>query len=176
MLNSYALALFFMVRECPKCGRESADDAVYCSNCGFGLSADARTSVLSSAAVLLLVSAIGSLVFLVLAVIALYNVYQWYPAFVAQEWFLYDELFAIFAFAESVFGVVAGVLTLLRRRYRIAFAAALCCMISGTGLLTTSLIQPLAILWQSLLFYFLPLFMSPLIATLLIYYRNAEFK
>jgi hypothetical protein len=107
---------------------------------------------------------------------ALFNVYQWYPTFVAQEWFLYDELFAVFAFAESVFGVVASVLTFLRRRYRLAFAAAFCCMLSGTGLLTTSLIQPLAVLWQSLFLYFLPLFLPPLIATLLVYYRSAEFR
>jgi DNA-directed RNA polymerase subunit RPC12/RpoP len=165
-----------MVRKCPKCGKESDDDAVYCPNCGFGLTLYARTSMLSSAGVLLVGAAAGALVFLILSIIALFNVYQWYPAFVAQEWFLYDLLFAVFAFAESVFGVVASVLTFLRLHYRFAFAAAFCCLISGTGLLTTSLIQPLAVLWQSLLLYFLPLFLPPLIAMLLVYYRNAEFN
>ena len=132
--------------------------------------------MLSSAGALLVVSTTGSLVFLILSINALSNVYKWYPAFVAQEWFLYDVLFAVFAFAESVFGVVASALTYLRKRYRFALAAAFCCLISGTGLLTTSLIQPLAILWQSLLLYFLPLFLPPLIATLLVYYRSAEFN
>jgi hypothetical protein len=165
-----------MVRECPKCGTESDDNALYCTNCGFGLSPHARTDTLSSAAVLLLAAAGGSIVFLVLSVTALFSVFQWYPPFVAGELFFYDKLFTAFAFAESVFGVGASVLTFLRRRYRVAFVAAFCCMISATGLLTTSLIQPFAVLWQSVLFYFMPLFLPPLIATLLVYYRSAEFR
>lgn len=88
----------------------------------------------------------------------------------------YDELFAVFAFLESVFGVVASVFPFPRRRYRLAFAAAFCSMVSGTGLLITSLIQPFAVLWQSLLYYFLPVFLPPLITKLLVYYRNAEFR
>ncbi len=164
-----------MVQKCPKCGTESGDDAVYCSNCGLGLSPYARTFALSSAGGMLLLAAGASLVFLVLSVIALFNVYHWYPAFVAHAWFLYDELYAGFALAETVLGSVASVLTYLRRRYNLAFATAFCCMISGTGMLTTSLIQPLAVYWQSLLQYFLPLFLPPFIATLLIYYRKTEF-
>ncbi len=165
-----------MVQKCPKCGKESDDDAVYCSKCGFGFAPYARTFMLSSAGGMLLLAAVGGLVFLILSIIALYNIYHWYPAFVARGWFLYDELFAAFALSETFFGSVSSVLTLLRRRYHFAFATAFCCMISGTGLLTTSLIQPQAVFWQSLLLYFLPLFLPPLFATLLVYYRSAEFK
>ncbi len=132
--------------------------------------------MLSSASVLLLMSVAGSVLFLVLSVNALLDVYQWYPPFVAGEWFLYDELFTLFALAGSIVGVVACTLTFLRQHYKIAFMATFGTLISATGLLTTSLIQPFAVLWQSILFYFLPLFLPSFAATLLVYYKAAEFE
>ncbi len=164
-----------MVRKCPKCGSECYDDATYCQNCGFGLTPDARTLVLYAAGGLLLMSSAGSVLFLALSATALLNVYQWYPPFVGAESFLYDEVFTLFALAGSLFGPVACALTFLRKHYEITFVAAFGTLISVTGALFTSLIQPFSVLWQSILYYFFPLFLPSFVATLLIYYRSAEF-
>jgi hypothetical protein len=128
------------------------------------------TNYLFTAAVLMIVGTAGFLIVLVESVLALQGVYQWYPQFVAQQWFIYDELFTIFTFFGVLFGLLAASLMLSKRSSTGTLITGLLCTISGASVFVTCLIAPLAVLWKSILYYFLPLFLAPLVGTLLFYY------
>jgi hypothetical protein len=117
---------------------------------------------------------LGSLVVFILSVVALLGVYGWYPSFVAQQWFIYDEFFAVFSFLGVVFGAFATSFLLSKKSCWGVLASGTACTVSGAGVFVISLIQPLALLWQAITYYFLPLFMAPLIGTLIIYVRKNE--
>jgi hypothetical protein len=126
------------------------------------------------AGAMMIVATAGSTIIFILSAAALQGIYGWYPQFVAQQWFMYDQLLTIFSFLGLMFGALATALMLSRRNYRGAVASATACTLSGASTLVVSLIQPLALWWQSLLYYFLPLFIAPLAGTLLTYLQEEK--
>jgi len=122
----------------------------------------------------MIVATAGSLIFFILSLSALQGVYRWYPQFVAQQWFVFDELITVFSFSGLVFGALAAVFIYSRKSQNGAIASAMFCTLSGAGVFIVSLVQPLPVLWQSILYYFLPLFAAPLAGNLLIYLRKEE--
>jgi hypothetical protein len=125
-----------------------------------------------AAAVMMIAGTIGFLVVFVESVLALQGVYQWYPQFVAQQWFIYDELFTVFTFLGLFFGTLATLLMLSKRKENGTLITGLLCTVSGASVSATSLIAPLAVLWRSVLYYFMPLFLAPLVGTLLFYHAK----
>jgi hypothetical protein len=117
----------------------------------------------------MIAATIASAVIFTLSAYALQNIYNWYPQLAAQRWFIYDELLTAFSFLELVLGALAATLIRLKRSFRAAVALATVCTLSGASAFVVTLIQPQAVLWESLLFYFLPLFITPLAGTLLAY-------
>jgi len=138
------------------------------------LDVDARFAYIYVAGTLMMVATAGSMVILILSVTALQGVYGWYPQFVAQQWFMYDQVFTAFSFLGLVSGALATILIMSKRSYRGAVASATVCTLSGTSIFVVSLVQPLAVLWQSVLYYLLPLFIAPLTGTLLTYLQREE--
>jgi hypothetical protein len=124
------------------------------------------------AAFMLMVATADSLVVFILSVAALEGIYRWYPQFVAQQWFIYDQLFTVFSFIGLASGISAIILTLSRRSYAGSVASATVCTLSCASVLVVSLIQPLAVLWQSMLYYLLPLFAASLTGTILTYLQK----
>jgi hypothetical protein len=129
-------------------------------------------SYLFAAAVMIIAGTVGFLVMFVASVLALQGVYYWYPQFVAQSWFIYDELFAIFTFMGLLSGSLTASLMFLKRNLNVTLMVAVLCTVSGASVFVTSLIAPLAVLWKSVLYYFLPLFLAPLAGTVLFYYTK----
>jgi len=165
-----------MVVKCPKCGRTAPDDSVYCPYCAYGLKPSAITVRVSAGGILALVAAVASLIFLTLSIRALLDIYSWYPQLVAQSWFIYDQMLTIFAFIGLLTALPAVVLSLRRKSYRWTIILMALCTISGGGAWITSMIIPDSKLLNSVLYYFLPVFLTPLVGTVLIYPRKAEFK
>lgn len=163
-----------MSLQCPKCGKPVSADAVYCAYCGHGLKPSATTVYTHLAVAFMIVATVGSMVIFILSALALQGVYSWYPQFVAQQWFVYDQLLTVFSFSGFVFGTAATVFILSRKSADVAIASAGLCTLSGAGVFTVSLIQPLPVLWQSILYYFLPLFIVPLTGNLLAFLRKEE--
>jgi len=165
-----------MVFNCPKCGRNVPDESVYCPYCGHGIGPSAKTSLVSAGGTLMFVAATASLIIFILAVRALMQIYTWYPPGVASGWIVYDQGLTVFSFIGFVFGLSGGILSLARRSYRLTMASAVICTLAGAGNFIISMIIPYAQFVYSLLYYFLPVFTSSLIATVLFYPREAEFK
>ncbi len=165
-----------MISTCPKCGQDMPHDSVYCPYCGHGIKPTARTNQVSAAGTLMIVAAIASLVFLVLSLRALTQLYRWYPTEVANSWILYNQILTCFSFTGCLFGFLSGFLSLTRRHCEVSMSCAVLCTLSGAGAWTISLIIPFANAMYSLLFYFLPAFITALIGTLLVYSRRAEFR
>ncbi len=126
------------------------------------------------AGVMIVVATVGSLVVFILSAVALIGIYGWYPSFVAQQWFIYDESFTVFSFLGMVFGAFATSFLASKKNCSAVVASGIACTVSGAGVFIVSLIQPQALLWQAITYYFLPLFMAPLIGTLIIYMRTDE--
>lgn len=59
---------------------------------------------------MMIVATIGSMTILILSLTALQGIYGWYPRFVAQQWFMYDQLLTISSFLELMFGALATAL------------------------------------------------------------------
>jgi hypothetical protein len=78
--------------------------------------------------------------------------------------------------AGFLFGFSSGMLSLSRRNYRLTMLSALLCTLSGGGAWLVSMVIPYSYAWYSFLFYFLPVLLTALIGTLLIYSRKAEFS
>jgi hypothetical protein len=140
----------------------------------YGLDSDRAIVYALVAGTMMIVATLGSLIVFILSVIALLGVYGWYPLFVAQQWFIYDELFTVFSFLGLVFGALATALMFSERSFWGAVASGIACTLSGAGVFVVSLIQPMALLWQAISYYFLPLFMAPLIGTLITYTKKAK--
>jgi len=161
--------------KCRRCGRDVPDDSVYCSYCGHGIHSSARTMLVSAAGTLLFVAAVASLIFFILSIRALAQLYSWYPRSVAQDWIIYDQMLTVFSLSGLLFGFSAGVLSLLRKGYRWTMILAVLCTLSGAASWVLSMIIPYSFPLYSFLFYFLPVFLAALIGTLFIYPRKAEF-
>jgi hypothetical protein len=136
----------------------------------------ARTVRTFVAATLMTVATVGSMVVFILSAIALYGVYSWYPQFVAQQWFIYDELFAVFSFLGFMFGAVATAFILSKKSFKGGVASALVCTLSSASVFVVSLVQPLAVWWQSLLYFFLPIFATSLAGAVLTYIQGEEIE
>jgi len=165
-----------MVSECPKCGRTIPNDSVYCPYCGYGIKPSARSTQVSAGGTLMIVAAVASLVLFVLSFQALLNIYKWYPPLVAQSWFVYDQMFTVFAFTGLLFGFSAAMLSFTRKSYKWTIASAVLCTLSGGGTWIISMVIPHSNAVLSLLYYFLPLFATSFIGTVLIFFRKAEFN
>lgn len=161
---------------CPRCGRSVPDDATYCPYCAHGLKPSALTGKVQAAGVLMLVATVGFFVVFVISLNALIQIYSWYPLLVAQKWFFYDEIFTALCFCGFLFGAAATTLVFARRSHRSALILGLLCTISGAAVWITSLIIPEYKLFYSVLYYFLPDLVAPLIGILLVYQRKPEFK
>jgi hypothetical protein len=153
--------------------RKTASIDASCSACDPRTSdVAAKAADTSTAGGLMVAATLASTVIFILSAYALQDIYNWYPQVVAQRWFVYDELLTAFSFLELVFGALAATLIRLQRSFRVAVALGTMCTLSGASAFVVTLIQPLAVLWESLLFYFLPLFITPLAGTVLTYLRG----
>ena len=165
-----------MVSKCPKCRKTIPDDSVYCAYCGHGVKPSARSTQVSVGGALMLGAAVVSLVLFVLSFYALLNIYNWYPLLVTQIWFVYDQMLTVFSFSGFMSGLCAAILSLIRKSYKLTMAFAVVCTLSGGGAWIISMIILKAVMVQSLFRYFLPLFVTPLVGTILIFFRKAEFN
>jgi uncharacterized BrkB/YihY/UPF0761 family membrane protein len=127
----------------------------------------AKTPRTSNAVGLMIVATVASLAIFILSVYALQDIYRWYPPLVAQQWFIYDQLLTAFSLLELIFGALATTLIISKKSFRVSVALATICTLSGASSFIVTLIQPLAVLWMALIFYFLPLFITPLAGTIL---------
>jgi len=133
-----------------------------------------RGDFLFLSAVLMIVSSAWFLAMFVTSVQALQGIYTWYPQFVAQSWFVYDELFAVFSLLGLLWGFMSAGYMLSNRNSIVTLIIAILCVISGAGLSITSLIAPLDNLTHAIVYYFLPCFVVPLAGMLLFsYYGRA---
>ena len=152
----------------------SADSSVNDAFHGNRLDSERRIVYVAVAGLMLAVATVGSLVVFTLSVVALLGIFGWYPSFVAQQWFIYIELFTVFSFLGVVFGAFATSFLVSRKNFLLGVASGIACTVSGAGVFIVSLIQPLARLWPAIAYYFLPLFIVPLIGTLIIYMKEDE--
>ncbi len=134
--------------------------------------AAAKISETNTAGTLMIIATMASLVIFILSAYALQDIYRWYPPLVAQRWFIYDQLLTVFSLLGLIFGGLAASFILSRRSFRMAVTFATICTLSGASAFVITLIQPLAVLWVSLVFYFLPLFVIPFTGTVLTYLQG----
>jgi hypothetical protein len=173
-LTTYLTQVFIM--KCPRCSRDVPDHSVYCLYCGVGIQPSARTTRVSVAGALLIVASVASLIFLIQSVRALAQIYTWYPRSVAEDWIIYDQMLTVFSLTGFLSGFSSGLFSLSRRSYKWTMIGALSCTLSGGGAWLLSIIIPYSYAWYSFLFYFLPVLLTALTGTLLIYPRKAEFR
>jgi len=128
----------------------------------------------NSGSTLMIVATLASAVIFILSVFALQDIYRWYPRIVAQQWFIYDQLLTAFSVLGLVFGALTTSLVLSKKSWRAAVTFGIICTMSGLGAFIVTLIQPLAVLWESIVFFFLPLFVAPLAGTLMIYLHGED--
>lgn len=158
--------------QCTKHRRTASIDAAYRVYHPDTPDVAAKTAHTNNGSTLMIVATIASTVIFILSVYALQDIYRWYPRLVAQEWFIYDQLLTAFSLLELIFGALATAFILSKRSFRVAVALATICTLSGAFAFIVTLIQPLAVLWMALLFYFLPLFITPLAGTILTIYEE----
>jgi RNA polymerase subunit RPABC4/transcription elongation factor Spt4 len=164
-----------MAPACPKCANAVAEDAVYCPHCGHGLKPSAKTVQVSLGASLIIVATAASLILFVLSIKALMQIYVWYPRVVAQNWIIYDQMFAFFTLVSFLLGLSSSTLLLLRRNFRWSITLASLLTISCIAAWAISILEPFTNLGSSFFYFFLPLVLPALIGTLLVYPRKAEF-
>jgi hypothetical protein len=165
-----------MDSHCPKCGRNVPDDAVYCPYCAQGLKPLALTGKVSAAGVLMLIACSGFFIVFVISLSALVQIYSWYPPLTAQKWFAYDEVFTGFCLSGFLTNTLSSTLIFARRLYRPTVTLVAVSALLGGCVWLTSMIIPEFKLMYSILYYFLPMFLCPLIAALLILSRKPEFQ
>jgi len=165
-----------MSPSCPKCGRNVPDDVTYCPYCAHGLKPSALTGKVSAAGVLMLIAGSAFFVIFVLSVSALLQIYSWYPPLTAQKWFLYDAVFTGFCLCGFLSAMLSSALIFARRFYRPTMTLAVVSTLLGACVWATSMIIPEFNLMSSILYYFLPMLLSPLIGVLLILPRKQEFQ
>ena len=164
-----------MVNECPKCGRSVPDDSVYCPYCGQGLTPPARTSQVYAASLLLLAACVSSGIFIILSTRALLYVSTWYPLLVAQTFYVYTRWLLVLSMGELISGGVCMLVSYNRVNHLWAVTSAAACTLCGGGIWAMTLVVPWYPLWSSIVYYFLPQFLPPLVGTLLLLPRKAEF-
>jgi hypothetical protein len=120
--------------------------------------------------------AVASIVLFVLSFRALLNIYNWYPASVAQVWFVYDYMLTANLFAGFIVGLSASALILARSSYRWAMVFSVLGALTGGGSWIISLVIPHSDTAYSTLYFFLPLFATSLAGTLLVFSKKAEFN
>jgi hypothetical protein len=165
-----------MASTCPKCARSVPDDAIYCPYCGNGLKPSAHTISVSVGGTLMIVASMTSLIIFLLSLDALLEIYSWYPQLIAQKWFFYDQLLTVLSLIGFMSGMIASVLSLIRKSYLFFILAGTVCTVVGAGVWITSMIIPDYSLSSSFLYYFLPVFLPSLVGTLLVLRRKPEFK
>jgi predicted nucleic acid-binding Zn ribbon protein len=161
---------------CPKCGKAIPDDAVYCPYCGRGIQPSARSFQVSAAGAFMITFTVASLVLFVLSFRALLNIYSWYPASVAQVWFVYDQMLTAISFTGLIFGLGAAIFILSRRNYRWAMVFSILGTLIGGGSWVISMVIPHSNVAYSTLYFFIPLLATSLAATLMVLPRKAEFS
>ena len=161
---------------CPKCGRIVPDDSLYCPYCAHGLKPSAATPQVSAAAVLMIAAAISSFTLLVLSINALVEIYTWVPLLLAQGWLIYGRSLTVLSSVGFIAASVAAALSLKRRSYAGTMVSASVCTFSGLATFVVSVVIPDFNLKNSFFYYFLPLFLMPMIGTLLVLSRKPEFK
>jgi hypothetical protein len=161
---------------CPKCGRSVPEDSIYCPYCAHGLKPSARTPQVSAAGILMIAAAISSFILLILSINALAEIYTWVPRLVAQGWFIYGQSLAILSAVGFIAASTAAALSLKRKSYLWTVVSCLACTLLGLATFSVSVIIPDFNLKNSFFYYFLPLFLTPLIGTLLVLRRKHEFK
>ena len=165
-----------MVVKCPKCNKTAPEDSIYCPYCAYGLKPHAMTIRVSAGGVLMIAAGVASLTLSFLCVRALVEIYSWYPQLVAQSWFSYVQLLTAFSLLELVSSLSVAVLSLMRKTYVWTMILAALATLSGAGAWLISMIVPDSKLLNSILYYFLPMLLAPLVATILIYPRRKEFR
>lgn len=155
-----------MILEGTKRRKRVLVDGVCCADRKGGSSLAPSIAQVYISGTMTIVATVASLILMIEATAALLGIYGWYPQFAAQQWFLYDELLTSSSALQLASGAVATALMLSRRSYLVAMASAILCTLSGASSFVISLIQPMAVLWESLLYYLLPLFIAPLAGTL----------
>jgi hypothetical protein len=120
--------------------------------------------------------AISSFILLILSINALVEIYAWVPSLVAQGWFIYDQSLTILSAVGLIAASAAAALSLKRRSYVWTVVSGLVCTLVGLATFAVSVIIPDFNLKNSFFYYFLPLFLTPLIGTLLVLRRKHEFK
>jgi hypothetical protein len=165
-----------MVTECLRCGRAIPDDSVYCPYCGRGVQPSAMSFQVSIAGALMITSTVASLVIFVFSLRALLNIFSWYPASVAQVWFVYDQALTVTSFCGLTFGLTAATLILSRRSYSWAMVFSTLGTLAGCGSWVISMVILHSAIAYSMLYFFLPRFATSLIGTLLLLPRKAEFS
>jgi hypothetical protein len=161
---------------CPKCGRSVPEDSVYCPYCAHGLKPSARTPQVSAAGVLMIAVAISSFILLIMSINGLAEIYTWVPRLVAQGWFIYGQSLTILSAVGFIAASTAAALSLKRKSYVWTVVSALASTLLGLATFAVSVIIPDFNLKNSFFYYFLPLFLTPLIGTLLVLRRKHEFK
>lgn len=164
-----------MVDNCAKCGRKVPEDSVYCLYCGHGIKPSARSNQVSGGGALMAGAALASLIHFAISLIALLNIYNWYPAIVAQIWFFYDQMLTAFSLTGLLSGLTAAMFSLARKGYKRTMISAVLCTLSCGGAWITAMIIPHSSMVHSFLYYFLPLLTPSLIGTVLILSRKMEF-
>jgi len=125
----------------------------------------------------MIMASVGSFILFCLSARAVLYIYTWYPLLVAQSWFIYDEILLVFSFCEVVSGGLAAFFSYTRRSYWWATAFAVLCTVFGGGIWLITLIAPgYRFLWQSILYFFLPHLLPPLVGVILLLGRKNEFK
>jgi hypothetical protein len=165
-----------MSSSCPKCGRKVPDDATYCPYCAYGLKPYALTGRVSAAGVLMVTACSAFFVVFVISLSAVVQIYSWYPPVVVQKWFLYDVAFTGFCLCGFMSSMSSAALIFARKFYGVTTTLTVASTALGTGVWVTSMITPEANLMYSILYYFLGMLLSPLIASLLVFPRRQEFR
>jgi len=165
-----------MVLNCPKCSRTIPDDSVYCPYCGHGIQPSAQTVLVSAGSTLIMVATAAHIIFFILSVKALVQIYNWYPPIVTQYFIGYVQLLTFFAFTGFMSGLPASILALARRRYTLTIALSIVCLASSAASTFLSVVVPGANWGTSLFSFFFPLLFPALMGTVLILPRKAEFK
>jgi hypothetical protein len=124
----------------------------------------------------MLIAGSAFFVIFVLSVSALLQIYSWYPPLTAQKWFLYDAVFTGFCLCGFLSAMLSSALIFARRFYRPTMTLAVVSTLLGACVWATSMIIPEFNLMSSILYYFLPMLLSPLIGVLLILPRKQEFQ
>jgi len=124
----------------------------------------------------MIVTAVGSLILLTLSLNALIQIYNWVPRLIAQKWFIYGQLLTVMSFVDFISASAAAALIMGRKNHRWTMISAFVSMFSGLATYVISVIIPDFNSLNSFVYYFLPLFFTPLIGTSLVLRRKEEFR